>query len=48
MKNDSKTVSLFIQCLVDGIYADVGEALVQIFRRLGISLACPTNQTCCG
>jgi len=41
-------VSLFIQCLVDGIYPEVGEAMVQIFRRLGISLACPTNQTCCG
>ncbi|MBT8373915.1 MAG: (Fe-S)-binding protein, partial [Deltaproteobacteria bacterium] len=41
-------MSLFIQCLVDGIYPEVGEAMVQIFRRLGISLACPTNQTCCG
>jgi len=44
----TKTVSLFVQCLVDGIYPGVGEAMVQIFRKLGISLTCPTQQTCCG
>ena len=46
--SDSKTVTLFIQCLVDGVYPEVGEAMVRIFRRLGINLACPTTQTCCG
>jgi L-lactate dehydrogenase complex protein LldE len=44
----NKTVTLFIQCLVDGIYPEVGEAMVHIFRRLGISVTCPTQQTCCG
>ena len=44
----NKTVSLFIQCLVDGIYPQVGEAMVHIFRKLGISMTCPTRQTCCG
>jgi len=44
----NKTVSLFIQCLVDGIYPQVGEAMVHIFRKLGISMTCPTQQTCCG
>jgi L-lactate dehydrogenase complex protein LldE len=44
----NKTVSLFIQCLVDGIYPQVGEAMVHIFRKLGISMMCPTQQTCCG
>ena len=43
-----KTVTLFIQCLVDGIYPEVGEAMVQIFRKLGITMTCPTQQTCCG
>jgi L-lactate dehydrogenase complex protein LldE len=33
---------------VDGIYPEVGEAVVRIFGKLGISLICPTNQTCCG
>ncbi|MEJ2282978.1 MAG: (Fe-S)-binding protein [Desulfobacterales bacterium] len=43
-----KTVTLFIQCLVDGIYPEVGEAMVAIFRKLGIELTCPNRQTCCG
>ena len=46
--NKTKTVTLFIQCLVDSIYPDVGEAMVRIFRQLGIDLTCPTQQTCCG
>ncbi len=46
--NTQKTVTLFIQCLVDGIYPEVGEAMVAIFRKLGIHLTCPTQQTCCG
>jgi L-lactate dehydrogenase complex protein LldE len=43
-----KTVTLFIQCLVDSIYPEVGEAMVRIFHKLGIDLACPSRQTCCG
>ncbi len=46
--SETKTVTLFIQCLVDGIYPEVGEAMVKIFRNLGFDLACPTQQTCCG
>ena len=46
--NANQTVTLFIQCLVDGIYPEVGEAMVAIFRKLGIKLTCPTQQTCCG
>ena len=48
MSDTNKTVTLFIQCLVDGIYPEVGEAVVRIFRKLGTSLICPTRQTCCG
>ncbi|MEJ2165167.1 MAG: (Fe-S)-binding protein [Desulfobacterales bacterium] len=43
-----KRVTLFIQCLVDGVYPEVGEAMVAIFRKLGINIMCPTRQTCCG
>ena len=43
-----KNVTLFIQCLVDGLYPEVGEALVTVLRRLGISMSYPENQTCCG
>ena len=48
MVNTDQTVTLFIQCLVDGIFPEVGEAVVGIFRKLGVSLACPPRQTCCG
>ena len=46
--NNSKTVTLFVQCLVDTIYPEVAQAMVQVFRRLGIEITCPTDQTCCG
>ena len=44
----TKNVTLFVQCLVDGIYPEVGEAMVTIFNKLGISVNCPLDQTCCG
>ena len=43
-----KTVTLFIQCLVDTLYPEVAEAMVRVLRRLGLSITCPTDQTCCG
>lgn len=46
--NDRPTITLFIQCLVDGIYPEVAEAVVKIFHRLGFPVACPADQTCCG
>ncbi len=46
--NSKPIVTLFIQCLVDGIYPEVGEAMVAIFRKLGVNLTCPDQQTCCG
>jgi len=43
-----KPVTLFIQCLVDTVYPEVGESLVRIFRKLDIEIVCPRDQTCCG
>ncbi len=42
------TITLFIQCLVDTLYPEVGDALVRVFDRLGMALAYPEGQTCCG
>lgn len=42
------TVTLFIQCLVDALFPEVGEAMVRIFDRIGIPLVYPEEQTCCG
>jgi L-lactate dehydrogenase complex protein LldE len=43
-----KKVTLFVQCIVDSIHPEVGQALVHIFHKLGIETTCPTHQTCCG
>ncbi len=43
-----KKVSLFVTCLVDGIYPEVAEAMVKVFDRLNIHVECPVDQTCCG
>ncbi len=41
-------VQLFITCLVDSFYPETGEAIVDIFHRLGLSVDFPRDQTCCG
>lgn len=41
-------VTLFVQCLVDALYPETGQALVDLFQRLDIPLDIPLNQTCCG
>ncbi len=46
--NNNRKVTLFIQCVIDGIYPEVGFAVVRIFEKLGIGVECPAEQTCCG
>ncbi|AFC32472.1 (Fe-S)-binding protein [Paenibacillus mucilaginosus] len=41
-------VSLFITCLSDALFPPVGEAMVRLLARYGVSLEFPTVQTCCG
>lgn len=41
-------VSLFVTCLVDQFFPQVGEAMVKVLRRLGVELSFPAEQTCCG
>jgi len=41
-------VQLFITCLVDSFYPQTGEAIVDIFHRLGIDVDFAPDQTCCG
>jgi len=41
-------VSLFITCLADVWYPQVGESVVRLLRRLGCTVDFPTGQTCCG
>ncbi|QSO50798.1 (Fe-S)-binding protein [Alicyclobacillus curvatus] len=41
-------VSLFVTCLVDNLYPQVGEAMVRILDRIGVEVVFPAGQTCCG
>jgi L-lactate dehydrogenase complex protein LldE len=41
-------VALFITCLVDGMFPEVGKATVRLLRRLGQDVHVPLDQTCCG
>ena len=40
--------ALFITCLADALFPDVGKATVRVLERLGQDVEFPTGQTCCG
>ena len=40
--------SLFVTCVVDQFYPNVGESTVRVLRRLGVDVDFPEDQTCCG
>jgi L-lactate dehydrogenase complex protein LldE len=41
-------VSLFVTCLVDLLYPEVGESTVALLRDAGVEVDFPASQTCCG
>jgi len=41
-------VALFISCLTDLFFPEVGEDVVKILRRVGVPVTFPPAQTCCG
>jgi L-lactate dehydrogenase complex protein LldE len=41
-------VALFVTCLADTLYPDVGKATVTVLERLGFEVEFPAEQTCCG
>jgi L-lactate dehydrogenase complex protein LldE len=47
-KGDIKRVQLFVTCLVDNFFPDVGFAVVKILEDLGLEVEFPQTQTCCG
>jgi L-lactate dehydrogenase complex protein LldE len=40
--------SLFVTCLVDQFFPEVGEGVVKVLRHLGLEVDFPPAQTCCG
>lgn len=41
-------VSLFVTCIVDQVFPQVGIAITQVLERLGYQVDFPAAQTCCG
>jgi L-lactate dehydrogenase complex protein LldE len=41
-------VALFVTCLGDTFFPEVGKATVTVLERLGLEVAFPREQTCCG
>ena len=40
--------SLFVTCIIDQMYPQVGMSTVRVLRRLGVDVDFPEDQTCCG
>jgi L-lactate dehydrogenase complex protein LldE len=47
-RQSARSASLFVTCVVDQFYPEVGESTVRLLRRLGVELDFPEGQTCCG
>jgi L-lactate dehydrogenase complex protein LldE len=41
-------VALFVTCLADSLFPEVGRATVTLLERLGVEVTFPSAQTCCG
>ena len=39
---------LFIPCYVDAFFPEIGVATLELLERLGVEVAYPLDQTCCG
>jgi L-lactate dehydrogenase complex protein LldE len=44
----TRRVQLFVTCLIDGFYPHVGDAVVTVLERAGVTVEFPFDQTCCG
>ena len=42
------TADLFVTCVVDQLYPNVGISVVKVLRKLGVTIGFPEEQTCCG
>jgi len=42
------TIQLFVTCLIDTLYPEIGEAVLHVLRRSGVIVDFLGDQTCCG
>jgi len=47
-QNPSVSADLYVTCIIDQLYPEVGVSAVKVLRRLGVKVGFPGNQTCCG
>lgn len=47
-QNKPIKADLFVTCIVDQLYPQVGVSVVRVLRRLGVEVGFPGEQTCCG
>lgn len=48
LQNPKMRVALFTGCLINYIYPDIAEAVVDVLNRLNIEVVVPSAQMCCG
>ncbi len=48
LKNPRMQVGLFTGCLINYIYVDIAEAVVDVLNRMNIEVVVPQGQLCCG
>ena len=44
----SQIIQLFVTCIVDTLYPEVGEAVCAVLEKAGATITVPSGQTCCG
>ena len=44
----SVKADLFVTCIIDQLFPEVGVSVVRVLRRLGVTVGFPEGQTCCG
>ena len=48
VENSTVKVSLFVTCVVDQLFPEVGVSVVRLLRKLDVDVDFPRDQTCCG
>jgi L-lactate dehydrogenase complex protein LldE len=43
-----QNVALFVTCIVDTVFPNIGEATVEVLEHAGVNAHFPESQTCCG
>lgn len=42
------SAQLFITCILDSLYPEIGQSVVQVLQRVGVKVEFSADQTCCG